>query len=122
MEHYNGCSRTRLAARRWLGMEFRVSQPLEHWLLAAPTCSEVEEVPGWWGRVALLQYAVQRLTNAARHGHGAQLDAAEVQRALRQGLLEGARGHPGATALLRDPAAPPQQTPATAVAAASAAI
>ena len=88
-------------------MKFRISQPLEHWMLVAPTCAEVEEVPGWWGRVALLQYAVPRVTNATRHKHGAPLEAAEVQRALRQGLLEGARGHQGATALLLAQTLPP---------------
>lgn len=107
VEHYNGCRLTRLAARRWLGMEFRVSLPMEHWMLVAPTCSEVEEVPGWWGRIALLQYAVQRVTNAARDGHRVRLAEVEILRALRQGLLEGARGHHKATTWLLSQPQPP---------------
>jgi hypothetical protein len=104
VEHYASCRCTRQAARQWLGMEFRISQPLLHWVFAAPACAEIEAADGWWGRVALLQYAVQRVTNAARHDR--ILPQAEVQRALRQGLLEGARGHGRALALLKAPGAP----------------
>ena len=101
MQHYAGCRQVRLAANKWLGMEFRISHPLQHWLFAAPTCAEVEEIPNWWARVALLQYAVQRVTNGARHGCGPFATEEEVQRALRPGRLGGARGHDIAKALLR---------------------
>ena len=99
VEHYAGCRRSWEAARQWLGMEFRVSVPLLHWVYAAPTCVEVEHLQGWWGRVALLQYAVQKVTNASRRDR--VLAEEEVRRALRQGLLEGARGHGNALALLK---------------------
>ena len=45
---------------------------------------------GWWERLALLQYATLRTTNAARSLGG--LPAAESQRSLLQAAFEGAKG------------------------------
>lgn len=101
VQHYSGCPQVRQAARKWLGMEFRISHPLLHWVCAAPTCVEIEETLHWWSRVALLQYAVQQVTNGVRHGRGPLPASEEAQRALRQGLLEGVRGHSMARSLLR---------------------
>ena len=69
-------------------------------MLAAPTCAEVEASTSWWARIALLQYAVHRTTNAVRHSGGPQLPEEEVMRAVRQGLLEGVRGHAAAARLV----------------------
>ena len=101
VEHYVGCRLTRAAARRWLGIRYRFSDPMEHWMLAAPTCVEVEGMPHWWARVALLIYAVQQVTNSLRHSTQPPLCEDDIRRALRQGLLEGARGHSTAVGLLR---------------------
>ena len=106
VEHYVLCRFTRTVARRSLGVGFRFSTPMEHWMLAAPSCVEVEGTPGWWARVGLLVYAVQKVTNTLRHSAGRPLPEEEVRRALHQGLLEGARGHASATALLRSPPPP----------------
>ena len=100
IEHYACCRITREAARRWLGLHFRFSAPLEHWMLAAPTCAEVEASTSWWARIALLQYAVHRTTNAVRHSGGPQLPEEEVMGAVRQGLLEAVRGHAAAARLV----------------------
>ena len=100
VQHYACCRFTRDAARRWLGINYRFSEPLEHWMLAAPTCVEVETTPRWWERIALLLYAVQRVTSSLRHARGLQLGDDGVRRALRQGLLEGVRGHRLARQLL----------------------
>ena len=102
-EHYAACRRSREAARKWLAVEYRISRPRDHWAFAAPSCVEVEALDGWWARVALLQYAVQQTTNAARAvGRlSGDMDEATCMRALRQGLIEGARGHSAARRLLR---------------------
>ena len=70
-------------------------------MLVAPSCVQVERVPGWWARVGLLVYAVQNVTNTLRHSAGRPLPEEKVRRALPQGPLEGARGHYFAAALLR---------------------
>ena len=59
-------------------------------MFTAPLCVDSEE-ESWFLRVAALQYAVLRATNAARH-HGV-LTAAEATRSLRQALVEGIHGH-----------------------------
>ena len=100
IQHYACCRLTRDAACRWLGIRYRFSGPFEHWMLAAPTCVEIEGTPKWWGHIALLLYSVQRVTISLRHARDPPLVEAEVRRALRQGLVEGARGHPAATRLL----------------------
>ena len=98
IKHYSGCRIARSVARRWLGMSFRISDPLAHWTYSAPTCAEIEATPGWWARVALLQYAVNRTTNSCRHRR--PMGPEEVDRALHRSLVEGARGHRGLAAIL----------------------
>ena len=103
IKHYACCRRTRGAARKWLGIEYRISAPHQHWAFAAPSCVEVESHPGWWARIALLQYAVYRTTNAERSAAHRRDPMSEefCMQSLRQGLIEGARNHLGAKRLLR---------------------
>ena len=61
---------------------------------------------GWWERLALLQYATLRTTNAARSLGG--LPAVESQRALLQAAFEGAEGSQVSCQIGR---ATPQSTP-----------
>ena len=98
VEHYCCCRVSRTAGSKWLGIQYRVSQPIQHWTLAAPQCAEADETRDWWSKVALLEYAVMRTTNSARHRGGLQEE--DALRAVRQGLLEAVRGHPRAANLL----------------------
>ena len=58
-------------------------------MFTAPLCIDAEE-ESWFLRVAALQYAILRTTNAIRHQ--GSLTEPEVMRALRQALVEGIRG------------------------------
>ena len=98
IEHYAMCRICRFVASRWLALDFRFQLPLHHWVLAAPACVEVDALPHWWSRVALLMYAVMKVTNAVRAGR--PLTELDGLRALRHGLLEAVRGCPRAARLL----------------------
>ncbi len=80
--------------KRRLHILFRFSPPIHDWMLAAPEDQE-SRVEGWRPRLALLLFAVLRTTNLARiHG---RLQGEQVDRALWQAAIEGAKG----TSLLR---------------------
>lgn len=91
LEHYMQCPTIAVFARRKLGLHMRFSRSQEYWLLTAPADRDTE-AELWWERLALLEYAVLRTTNAARH-LGA-IAAAEADGALWQAALTGARGSP----------------------------
>ena len=107
IEHYAQCRVTHAAARKWLRMPPPLTPLLHHWALGAPACVVVERDPGWWVKTAILVYAVQHTTNAARHAGGPLL-AEHADRALRQAMIEGARDSPATASLrYRGPGPPP---------------
>ena len=89
IEHYAQCPAIVDFAQRRLQITFRFSPPIHYWMLAAPEDQE-SRVDGWWSRLALLLFAVLRTTNLARiHG---RLQGEQVDRALWQAAIEGAKG------------------------------
>ena len=99
VEHYARCPVAVDAGTRWLGLRRPLTPLIHHWVLGAPDCGVTDATPHYWARLALLIYAVYRTTNAARPAH-APLSPPEAARAIRQALLEGARGCPTAIRLL----------------------
>ena len=85
--HYPFCAVSREAAWRFLRIRYRYSSPLEHWALVAPTCHDVEMEDAWWSKIALLTYAVSRVTNSVRVS--GVLPYETTLRALQQAIIEG---------------------------------
>ena len=92
VSHYARCAHVRAVGRQHLGLGFRFSDPLAHWCMTAPDCADIERDSHWWPKVAVLMYATMRATNSARVQ--GMLPMADALRALRQGVVEGVRGHP----------------------------
>ena len=90
LEHYSTCWVAFSFGRDFLGLECRFSERKEYWFLTAPEDADMRSGT-WWRRLALLQYAVMRVTNACRVQ--GRLAPREVRRALRQAMQQGAQGH-----------------------------
>ena len=89
LEHYSDCPVVVSFARQKLDIHMKFSRRMHYWTLAATEDSETCQA-GWWSRLALLEYAVCRTTNAARHT--SRSTATQAAQALWQAALEGARG------------------------------
>ena len=95
VEHYGRCPVVWRFARERLQLRCRFSQPWEYWCLVAPEDFETARSSAWWERLALLHFAVLKVTNAARHR--GILAEEEAPRALQQAAIEGARGQSSLT-------------------------
>ena len=104
LEHYSKCPTVHQFAKKRLHLKCRFAPAAAYWFFIAPNDAETTRHQ-WWDRMALLQYAVLRTTNAARISGSIQGE--EAERALWQAALEGSRDSQVLRAVREAGVAPP---------------
>ena len=99
-EHYARCPVIRAFGREALGVVHRYTDGLEDWCLASAQHRDAAQDQWWWAKVAVLQYATLRVTNATR-ADGTVLRNFDPRRALWQALYEATRDSPRLAAAIR---------------------